>query len=257
MRINKDVISSNQNNLVKEVIKIKNEPASSLFVEGTKLIREALNSGHAIEYCLISEKVLEEITLMSPYILQYPYYVVSEKVISKICDTMSPQGIVAIINFKFVEGTIDGNFIVLDNIQDPGNMGNIIRSASGTRFRDICLINGANPLNQKVVRSTMGRLFSVNIYKFQSHDDFISFSKINNLHYYSCSMQGEDIFSIKKFDNRCGIVIGNEGNGVSDKLKSTSKGTISIPMKNNLESLNASVSLGIIAYYLDNLNLQK
>ena len=71
-----------------------------------------------------------------------------------------------------------GNFIVLENLQDPGNLGTIIRSAKGTNFKDIYLINCVNHCNQKVIRSAMGNIFDVNLYSLSSTKDFIEFSKL-------------------------------------------------------------------------------
>lgn len=252
MKVLQDVISSSHNDIVKKIIDIKNNPSNELFLENIKLIDEALKSGRGIVFSLICNDYLEVVENECPDILDYDYYVVSRNIIDKVCDTKSPQGIASVIQFDMPSSTTNGKFIVLDNLQDPGNLGTIIRSASGTEFTDICLINGVYPLNQKVVRSSMGGIFKVRFHLFSSPDDFVDYAKENNLTYYSCSMEGENVFNAK-LDGNYGIVIGNEGNGISDIIKNTSKGILSIPMLNGLESLNAGVSLSVIIYYLQNI----
>ncbi len=253
MRAYNDIISSNHNQIVKTTIEIRDNPQGKLFLEGAKLIVEAIKSGHKIEYSLIQKDYEEELLSAYPEIAHYDYYLVTRQVLEKVSSTISPQGIVSIVEYNKINNAIDGRFIVLDNIQDPGNLGSIIRSASGTKFKDICLINGANPFSQKVIRSTMGRIFDVNIHRFSSSDDFISFARENNLSYYSCSMSGDNLYSMDIFPQSAGVVVGNEGQGISREIINNSCGVLSIPMRNDLESLNASVSLGIVIYYLDNI----
>ena len=252
MRVISDVISSTHNDIVKRIIDIKNNPSNMLFIENIKLIDEALKSGREVIFSLICSDYLDVVKSTCPEVLESDYYIVSRPVLEKICDTRSPQGIASVIRFDMLRSDISGKFIVLDNIQDPGNLGTIIRSASGTDFNDICLINGAYPLNQKVVRSTMGGIFRTRFHLFSSPSEFVDYAKEHNLTYYSCSMEGDNVFSFKPTGD-FGIVIGNEGNGVSDILKQNSSKLLSIPMKNGLESLNAGVSLGIIIYYLQNM----
>ena len=145
------------------------------------------------------------------------------------------------------------NFIVLDHIQDPGNLGTIIRSASGTSFKNIFLINCVDVFSQKVIRSSMGGIFKIKAKKFVSCNEFLSFALAQNLKYYVASMEGENLFGIKNKISNIGVAVGNEGNGVSSLIKDRAFKTISIPMQNGLESLNVGVSCSIIIYYLDNL----
>ena len=132
---------------------------------------------------------------------------------------------------------------------NPGNVGTLIRSAVGTGFLDIYLISCASVTNPKTVRSTMGALFKANIYEVD--EKFVKTLKVWNQTVYVADMDGENIFETS-FQQNCGIIVGNEGQGVSDELIEIATNKISIPMKNNLESLNAGVSGSIIMYQIAN-----
>lgn len=250
-----EIITSTKNSIVSKTLDIKEGKSSLLFLEGTKLVKEALLAKYEVEYFVVEQDYFTKALQSIPEILHSNYYLVSKSVMDKICDTKTPQGIVCVVNFRLDNQNYSGgNFIVLDNLQDPGNLGTIIRSACGTSFTNIMLINTVSPLSQKVVRSSMGGIFKVKFMNFGSSSEFIKYAKNNNMAYYSATMEGENIFNFISPRNKepYGIVVGNEGNGVSDELKKSSQGLISIPMKNDLESLNAAVSASIIMYTLDN-----
>jgi len=249
-----ETITSVKNSIVLKTKEIKLKPDEKLFLESPKLIQEAYVSNKTFDYVLIQDNKYDKLINEYAFLGQVKTYLVGENVIASLCDTKSPQGIVAVINFEKQKiKRPENNFIVLDNIQDPGNLGTIIRSAKGTNFKDIYLINGVNFLNQKVIRSAMGNIFDINIYTFGSEQQFVDFAKENNLNLCVADMDGENIFNIKNKICNLGVVIGNEGNGVCKQIKDICKTKISIPMKNNLESLNAGVSCSIIIYYLDNI----
>ena len=248
-----EIITSNKNNIVLKTIDIKNNKEDGLFVEGIKLLKEAILSGYNIKYCLIEQDHLDKTLEQVPELNDIKYYVVSNSVLQKVSDTKTPQGIVSIVDFGLEHNSqILGNFIVLDCLQDPGNLGTIIRSACGTSFNSIVLIGGVSPLSQKVVRSSMGGIFKVQFYYFATQDDFLEYAKENDLSFYCATMEGENVFEFSAPKQNYGFVIGNEGAGVSGILKANCKGLLSIPMKNNLESLNAGVSASIMMYVLDN-----
>lgn len=243
-----EVISSNKNQTIVQIKKLL-DGKNTLLLEGSKIIAEAILSGITLNYLIVRDG--EDIT---PFTADKTL-IVTENVFKNLSDTVTPQGVLAVGEYeqKPLEKPL-GNFLVLDTIQDPGNLGTLIRSASGTDFRDIFLINCANFTSSKVVRSSMGGLFRTNIFTFKTVQEFIDFAKKSNLNVAVCDMAGENLFDIKSKPKNLGIVVGNEGNGVSKELRDFAKTTIKIPMKNNLESLNAGVSGSIIMYYLDNLN---
>ena len=250
-----EIITSVKNPLVVQTKKIKEEAKNKLFLENPKLINEAFVSNLTFDYVLISKDKYEVLLQRFPYLEGLNLILVGENVIEHLSDTKKPQGVIAIVDYSQKElSKPTGNFIVLENLQDPGNLGTIIRSAKGTNFKDIYLINCVNYCNQKVIRSAMGNIFDVNLYSLSSTKDFIEFSKQNKLSLLVADMSGKNLFEIDRPLSNYGVIIGNEGNGVSEDLKAIANKVISIPMKNGLESLNAGVSCSIIIYYLDNLN---
>lgn len=249
-----EIITSVKNEIVIKTKKIKQEPNGKLFLENPKLVSEAYKSKLEFDYCLISNTKYDDIISNYPYLKNEKLIIVGDNIISSLTDTKSPQGLIAIVNFKEKPlNTPKNNFVVLENLQDAGNLGTIIRSCKGTDFSDIYLINSVSYYNQKVIRSAMGNLFDVNLFTFKTTTEFIDFATKNNLQLAVADMNGDNLYKIKSKPQNLGIVIGNEGNGVSSEMKTYCKKIISIPMKNNLESLNAGVSCSIIIYYLDNL----
>ena len=249
-----EFITSVKNPLIVQIKKIKENSKDKLFIENPKLIKEAYLSGLKFDYILISNSKIDYLKNDFDFLNNFDLIVVGDNVIQHLTDTKTPQGIVAIVNFNKKQLTKpNGNFIILENLQDPGNLGTIIRSAKGTTFKDIYLINCVSYCNQKVVRSAMGNIFDVNLYVLNNTEEFIEFSKSNNLNYVVADLVGENLFEIKTSLKNYGVAIGNEGNGISKMLSDNASKKISIPMKNGLESLNAGVSCSIIIYYLDNL----
>lgn len=249
-----EVITSVKNPLVVKVKKIKQDPDDKLFLDNPKTIEEAFLLGLNIDVCLIDFNLKDKIFQNYAFLKNVNITYVSSNVLVNLSDVKTPQGIVCIIDLpkKQVEKP-KSNFIVLENLQDPGNLGTIIRSARGTGFNDIYLINCVSPYNQKVVRSTMGAIFTQNLYFFKTTQQFIDFAKTNNLKLCSATMDGTNLFKFNPPKNNFGVVIGNEGNGISKDLIEVSDFKVSIPMKNKLESLNAAVACSIMIYYLDNI----
>ncbi len=234
------MITSIQNEKIKYLKKLLKDK-DYLFLDNPKLIDEAVNSGKSLEYLIVKENYSGKTDYGGEILL------VSDNVFKLFAQTINSQGVVGII--KFCKKKLElpfGNFLVLDEVQDPGNVGTLIRSSLGANFNDVYLLNCAR-ISDKVVRSSMGAIFKLNVYEC-SKDEFISICTNKNMFY--ADMNGENIFN-KQFSENVGIVIGNEGNGVSKEIKKICKSSISIPMANGLESLNASVAGSIIMYQIN------
>ena len=248
-----EIITSVKNDLVVKTKKIRDEFEGLLFLDNPKTIKEAYLSNLRIEYILIDIKKKDLIFSKYNFLKQCKTYIVSNNIIEFLSNTKKPQGIIAVVKIeKASNKQITGNCLILDNLQDPGNLGTIIRSAKGTCFKNIVLINCVSPYNQKVVRATMGALFFENYYFFSSVKAFIDYAKENNINLIVADTSGKSLYTFKKPKNIYGIVIGNEGSGVSKEFFENGQ-KVSIPMKNNLESLNAGVACSILMYYFDNL----
>ena len=231
-----------QNGKVKELKKLMTDK-SLVFFDNPKLVEEAYLAGHQIIYVLKREDYGGK-TDYGGEVIEF-----SSSVFKAFSTTLSSQGLIGVVkfNFKPLERP-KGNFLVLDELQDPGNVGTLIRSALGANFLDIYLINTVKPNNDKVVRSSMGAVFKTNLYPC-TKDEFITHFKKWNLPLAVCHMQGENLYKTT-FPKQIGVLVGNEGNGVSEPMHKLSSKTLSIPMQNNLESLNAGVSGSIVMFQI-------
>ena len=248
-----EVISSAKNAIVQRVVNIK-KCNSALFLEGERLVQEAVNFGCQPTMIFVQKDKLEYFSQKFPSIVNDKTYILTHQVFEKISDTKTPQGIAAVVEYALKSTLVpQGNFLVVENVQDPGNLGTILRCAKGTDFRDIFLVGCVNVFNTKVVRSSMGGIFGTNICQMPSTQQFLNFAKENGLQLAVLAMDGQNIFDIKHRPQNIGLVLGNEGNGVSEELKNFACERWCVPMKHNLESLNVAVCAGICMFYLDNL----
>ena len=210
-------------------------------VEGLKMVKEAVCFGMSIESIVGIAEMLSEIKAEGIEIIE-----VSRDVYQFLSDEMTPQGILAVI--KTPDTTPkkpEGSCILLDRVRDPGNLGTIMRTAAACGIKDLYLYDTAGPFNPKTVRSSMSGIFIENIYIGELNELLSVIDKPIVV----ADADGENVF----FSTTCGdfcLVIGNEANGVSDKLMNIADKKVSIPMQNGIESLNAGISAGILMYIL-------
>ena len=174
---------------------------------------------------------------------------VKSNIFELVCKTENSQGVVASVKLPESKPFYAGNkFLILDRIQDPGNMGTIVRTAVATGYTDIVLIDCVDPFNPKAVRSSSSGVFFVNFHKM-SEKDVLELATSHDI--ISASAEGNNVFEMKEIPERFGLVIGNEAGGVSERIKNVSK-LIALPMQGNIESLNAAVSASVLMYVLKN-----
>lgn len=240
-----DIINSRTNKIISNLKKLSNKKYRKLqnecLIEGEKLIKEAINSGVNVKQLIVEQNKTFNINCNALTC------VVSNSVMKYLSDSVTSQGIIAVIDTNYQYKSNSSRFLVLDNLQNPDNFGAIIRTAVATNFNKIYAINCVDRFNSKVLRSCMGTLFRCEIIE-SNYQQIKELSNNNDIYY--ADMNGENVFSIKNFSNNIGLVIGNEGNGISEEIKNITTKTLSIPMLNNVESLNASVSAGILMYEL-------
>jgi TrmH family RNA methyltransferase len=186
-----------------------------------------------------------------------PIIEVSETVIRKMSSTEEPQGILATVKMTFagwddVVVNKDTILLVLDNIQDPGNLGTILRTALAADVRQIILTNGTvDVYNPKVLRSSMGAVFSTRVLTDKSPEQIVNFCNEVKCTLAVSTMEGDSIFNPKACPNYpLALVIGNEAFGPSTYFLEMAQEKYSIPMFNNVESLNAAMAAGIFLYEL-------
>lgn len=252
------LITSKDNEFIKHVKKLKEkkyrDEYSEFIIEGAKMIAEAIQEKAEIKNIIICDDCKTDSTISQDLlyeIAKYECVYVTEKIFVLISDVSSPQGIMAIVEKpKQNEIKIDykaNHFLILDNIQDPGNMGTILRTADSLAMKQIIVSNGtADCYNSKVVRSTMGAIFRVNVIECDL-EKVVKEMKKHNIKVYATDLKTDKTIYDVNYD-KSAIIIGNEANGVSQNILELADERIKIPMKGKTESLNAAVATGIILY---------
>ena len=209
----------------------------SLFmVEGEKFCKDLLGTDIEIVYTITTNKELKNFPNIE---------LVSEKMLSSLATTKTNQNIVCICKVKDYGFNSVGNSLILDNLQDPGNVGTLIRSALAFGFKDIYLIEGVDPYNEKVIRSSAGTIMKVRLHQCSYEELEKNKTKVAK-NFMVADMKGEPINKIYLPKSSIAVIIGNEGQGVSQLMRDMANITISIPMSSEVESLNAGVAGSII-----------
>lgn len=251
------VITSKDNEQIKHIRKLKEKKYRDEFgeyvIEGVKLIKEAIAEKANIKTIVACYDCVknEEIDPKVMYeIAKYNCIYAEEKVFKSISDVQTHQGLLAVMS-KEEEEKIDYKediIVALDDIQDPGNLGTILRTIDSAGLHQIILSKGSgDPYNPKVVRSTMGAILRVNVIESQNLVDTLKELKKHKYEIVATSLNtNKSIYDIdykKKV-----LVIGNEANGVSKEVLDIADEKVIIPMLGKTESLNAAVATGIITY---------
>lgn len=253
-----EIITSVDNNYIKEVRSLQEKKyrrkLGKYLVEGPKFVREAvLGGGNVDKIFVLSSKIGEYIDIIDKK--KTNVYAVNERVFSKMTDTENSQGILASVFMKeVIDFKPEGDILVLDRIADPGNMGTIIRTAAATGYTDIVAIDCVDVYGPKVVRSSAGGIFYTNIYPL-FEDELLEFVKKHNYNLIIADARGENIFKMENIKPPSALVIGNEANGPSDNLKKAANTIVSLPMKEQVESLNAGVSASVLMYLIKKDNI--
>lgn len=242
-------ITSVNNDIIKELNKLSDRKniTTVALIESEKVVMSMLNE-HKVKTLFIEEKFLN---LVEKYNIET--YVISKEISKKISSVKTPSGIFACVNIPEFKNT-NSNFLVFENLQDPSNLGAVLRSALASNYKTIYLINSVCPYLPKVTRGSMGYNFKLNIKEFKDIEEFKTFKKQNRLFLICGNLNGKNVFDYNVKQLPYGIVIGNEGNGISNAMQSLCDDTVTIPMQNGVESLNASVSASLIMYILNNKN---
>lgn len=231
-------------NLITNLKKQKHENKSLLFLDNVKIIKDAIENNSIKIECVLTS--LDTLSFQT----DAEVYQVPESVIEQLSDTKTPQKVLCIAYLaQNVVEVPKTNFLVLDSLQDPGNVGTLIRTAFASGFEYVFLIDSVNKSNSKLIRSSVGAVFNSKVFSM-SRDEFCDFVKKHNLKLICADMNGENIFDFATND-QVGVVVGNEGQGVSDQISALCYKTVKIPMMKGIESLNAGVSGSIIMYQIN------
>ena len=251
-------ISSKENELIKHIKKLKDkkerDSSNEYVIEGIKLIQEAVQENVNIKQIIVCDDCdkTESIPKDLMYeIAKYDCIYVTKKIFKYISEVQEPQGILAIIDKNNSDSEIDYTqdiIVALDDVQDPGNLGTILRTVDSIGLTQILVSKGtADSYNPKVVRSTMGAIFRIKIIECEDLEKTLKEIKKHKFKVVVTSLQTENSIYETNYNKKV-IVIGNEAKGVEKNIQDLADEKIKIPMLGKTESLNASVATGIVLY---------
>ena len=251
-------ITSKDNEFVKHIKKLKDkkyrDESNEYVIEGIKLVKEAIQEKASIKQIIICEDCEDSGVIPKDLmyeIAKYECVYVAKKVFNSLTEVVNPQGIIAIINKNTGENQInyaEEIIVALDDIQDPGNLGTILRIADSVGLTQILVSKGtADAFNPKVVRSTMGAIFRVKIIECEDLKQTLKELNKHKFEVVVTSLQTEESFYDINYNKKV-IVIGNEANGVKQEIQDMADKKVKIPMLGKTESLNAAVATGIMLY---------
>ncbi|WP_445506854.1 TrmH family RNA methyltransferase [Niallia sp. 03190] len=233
----------------KRLSKKERDKTGTFLVEGFHLVEEAFKAD-AILDLIISE----EIDLPGWDYGDIPVTIVTKEIMDQLTDTETPQGIVAVCKQMENASIISSGktFIVLDKVQDPGNLGTIIRTADAAGMDAIIIGEGTVDIyNPKVVRSAQGSHFHLPILK-QNIPNFIDALKEKSIPVFGTSLEnGKNYREVERTQQGFCLIVGNEGNGVSKEVLAKTDANLHIPIYGKSESLNVAVAAGILLYHFN------
>ena len=253
------MITSANNTQVKNIIqlnqKAKARREQGLFVaEGRKMFGEAPKDWISRVY--VTESLTADESLMKQ-VMELPEEkreIVADNVFRQMCDTRTPQGILTVLKKPVwtVEDILKGDaplVMVLEDLQDPGNMGTIFRTAEGAGVDGIFMsTNCVDIYNPKTIRSTMGSVYREPFVIAPDLQDVFAWFKKQGIRSYAAHLKGKGWYDEQSYVGGTAFLIGNEGNGLTDATAGQADCLIRIPMKGQLESLNAGVAAAILMY---------
>lgn len=247
------LITSKDNSTIKEIKKLKEKKyrKDKFLVEGIKMVKEAIQENADIELI-----VLREGTKLDLDISKFNNIEVSEKVFNELTDVVAPQGVLAVVRKNNKNSDDNGNqidfsadyILALDGLQDPGNLGTILRTADSANLKQIIVSKDTvDAYSPKVIRSTMGAIYRINIIEVDDLVKTLEQTKKNGFEVVTTDLQTDKSIYDLEYNKKV-VVIGNEANGVTKGVKEVADYKVIIPMLGKTESLNASVAAGVMIY---------
>ncbi|ERM92221.1 MAG: rRNA methylase [Caldanaerobacter subterraneus] len=241
------LITSEDNSFIKKIKKLKDKKGryeeKLFFVEGLNSVKEALDSDFKVEYVVVGEDVEFE------FKGDFKLIRIANKLFKKISDTVTPQKIMAIVRMPvyreedFIKE--EGVYVIADNVQDPGNLGTIIRTADAFGADAVFTINNSVDIyNPKVLRASMGSIFHIPV--IATANEVLYKLKGKGVKVFATHLKGEKFVHEVEIDKGVAFILGNEARGVSSL--DFVDGFIKIPMTGRAESLNVSIAAAIFLY---------
>lgn len=244
-----NMITSTQNNQVKNWRKLQQrkyrEKTGSFLVEGFHLVEEAVNSDWDIATLIVVDGVD-----IPDWAADLDYELVDDYVFGEIAQTETFQGIAAVVKMKEQADIVGDKLLLIDQVQDPGNLGTIIRTADAAGFSGIMLGKGTvDVFNEKVIRATQGSIFHISIVTVDLPEEV---KALQTAGYTVLASALEDAvpYNELKVGEQVALIMGNEGAGISKELLALADKKITIPIYGQAESLNVSIAAGVLMYHL-------
>lgn len=256
--LGKTMISSTSNQQMKTIVQLNKKAKArrelrAFIVEGIKMFRETPRE--LLQRVYVSEQFLKEESghaLLGEKGIDYE--VVSDSVFAHVCDTNTPQGILAIVampEYAFSDLLQEERtrLLVLEDIQDPGNLGTMFRTGEGAGLTGIIMSRETVDLfSPKTVRATMGSIYRVPFYVAEDLHETLHMLRASGVHTYAAHLRGEKYYDELDYTGATAFLIGNEGNGLKKETADLADTYLKIPMEGQLESLNAAVAASILMY---------
>jgi TrmH family RNA methyltransferase len=254
------MITSTSNAKVKQVIqwqtKAKERRSAGIFLtEGRKLFEEA--PGESVREVYVAEGAMEKFRkdgVLCGKLEQTGFELVSDEVFRKMSDTQTPQGILCVLQQPSytLEQLLERErplLMLLENLQDPGNLGTIIRTGEGAGITGVIMKAGTVDIfNPKVIRATMGSVFRVPFLYVEKLTDVFGQLREKGIHTYAAHLSGKEYYDSFSFSGGTAFLIGNEGNGLEKETADAADDYLKIPMEGRVESLNAAVAASLLMY---------
>lgn len=245
------MITSVKNNKVKAWKKLHTRKGrmntKTFFIEGFHLLEEAINSNWNLQELIIQHDVD-----LPDWCNHLPVTEVSAHVFQQVSQTKTPQGIAAVAEMKESQDMAGNQILLVDAVQDPGNLGTMIRTADAIGFAGIVLgLDTVDVYNEKVIRATQGSIFHIPFCQTEL-TEAISKLQQQDFQVWATALEGAVDFDQQKVPEKTALLVGNEGAGVKAPLLKAADQTVKIPMDGKAESLNVSVAAGILMYYIKN-----
>lgn len=250
------MITSTANRQVKLLIQLnkkgKIRNAEDLFVaEGPKMLQEAPRE--QIEKVYLSESYIQK-QRQGRLLEDIPCEAVQDSVFKVMCDTQTPQGVLCLIRqyHYTLEQLLEKKnplILILENIQDPGNLGTMMRTAEGAGVDGVILSPGCVDMyNPKTIRSTMGSIYRVPFFRAENLEEVLGELKKRSVRTFAAYLTGESCYDKEDYTGGTAFLLGNEGNGLTPELAACADTCIQIPMEGKLESLNVSAASAVLLY---------
>lgn len=250
------MITSNSNSQVKRLLQLQKKSKARneeqvFLVEGLRMFSEV--PAERVQKVYISESLYNK-KKQDLNLEKFSVEILSDSVFQYVSDTKTPQGILCIVeqkkyNMEELLSIENPHFMVMDNLQDPGNLGTIVRTAEGAGVDAVFLSKESVDIyNPKTIRSTMGSIYRMPVIYVDDLLELLNTFRQKGIKSYAAHLEGKNSYDKEDYQSGTAILIGNEGNGLRDEVADSADVWVQIPMQGKVESLNAAIAASILMF---------